>query len=229
MVNAVKKMDDTWIETFQEWYEFGSEVVWGPGPAQIIRNAQQNIRQSIRRLDRERNRHKRQEQKLVEDLKTTAPSARCLDDLKPAALAISRCRRGQRRIDRIIFQMQGLEMQILETDVHANTAATMNSVSSALTHANALTGGAKSVYQSISTYEKQKAVLEMTQDAFSNLYDEGGEEEDADNMVAEIASEINIQLSFELPRVSKPETSSPPPAPNELESLLERFQKLKPS
>jgi hypothetical protein len=219
-------MEDTWLETCKEWYEYGAGIVWGPTPSEVIREAGQRVRLAIRRLNRERVKTKLQESSLVQDLKNSAASARCVNDLKPAAMAISRCRKMQTRIEKMSYQMHGLQMQMLETDVHTNTAEIMQTVVAALAQTNAMTGGGKSVQHTALSYEKQKAMLEMTQETFASMQDDEEEEEDADDMVSQLASEMNIKLTFDLPQ-AVPHKVQAAEHDNGIEHLMERMNNLR--
>lgn len=93
-------MEDSWRETFDNWIDWGSEMVWGPEPRVIIKRKEDEVRQGIRDIERTKKRALREEIKLVEELKTAGKRARKPADLNAAGmlLATRPCgRRGSRR------------------------------------------------------------------------------------------------------------------------------------
>jgi hypothetical protein len=101
----------------------------------------------------------------------------------------------------------------------------MHSVTYALAQASAMTGGLSGVHHTLRNYEKQKAVLEMTAESFEQIDDEEEDEAVADELLAQIAHEANLTLSFDLPSVDRAAKVAEEEAPDMME-LLERLENL---
>jgi len=192
-------MADTWLETLEVWTDYVSEQLYGPPPEEVLRRAGASIRSAISKLERERNKVAAQEKLLLAGVRTSAQSARSFADLKPSLLSVANARRSASRIDKLALKMRRLQQQLIETEVHSTTATLMHGVTNALAQASAMTGGAQGVQRTVMNYEKQQALLEMTQESFDQLEDAEADEDTADEMLAEIAAEVNLHLSFELP------------------------------
>lgn len=190
-------------ETIEEWTDWGSELLFGPTPKQMLRRANLDIQTQIRKLDREKAAAVRREQKLIGEFRTAAPKARAVSDLRPAALAIARARRGVARIAQLQFQLYGLSQQMLETETQAMATTVLRSVTQALTSANAIVGGASGAHSALQQYERQKMMMETNQDIMDDLHSEETEHEDADQLLAELADKLSIELQFELPAVAR--------------------------
>jgi len=218
-------MTDTWGETFEELYEKLNELVYGPTPAEVIRRASANVRSAVTKLERERKKLEAQEQQMMANTRRQESTAKSFADLRPGLLAISKSRRSMARIDKLSLKMRGLQQQLIETEVHSTTSDVLRAVTGALMQANAVTGGGQSIQKTVVNYERQKALLEMTQDSFAE--DEEEEEEDADAMLLQIAQEAHLRLSFALPTVQQapPAAVAAAAVEEELFARLDRLRK----
>jgi division protein CdvB (Snf7/Vps24/ESCRT-III family) len=227
MCYEFNNMADTWLETLESLTEYCSEHLYGPPPGEVLRRAGASIRSAISKLERERNKVSAQEKLLLAGVKTSAQSARSFADLKPSLFAVANARRSAARIDKLALKMRRLQQQLIETEVHSTTATLMHGVTNALAQASAMTGGAQGVHRTVLNYEKQQALLEMTQESFDQLEDEEADEDTADEMLAEIAAEVNLQLAFELPtpvRVAPVVSAAEEP---DMVELMQRLENLR--
>jgi hypothetical protein len=216
-------MADTWLDTLEEWTEYINEQLYGPPPEEVLRRAGASIRSAISKLERERNKVSAQEKLLLAVVKTSARDARSFADLKPSLLAVANARRSATRIDKLSLKMRRLQQQLIETEVHSTTATLMHGVTNALAQASAMMGGAQGVQRTLHNYEKQQALLEMTQESFDQLEDEEADEDTADDMLAEIAAEANLHLAFDLPT---PVREAPKMLATEEPDMVELMQRL---
>lgn len=218
--------DETWLETLESWSEAAAEYLYGPPPAEVIRRASASIRFAVLKLERERRKTTQQEQTLIAAARAAAPGARTFADVRPALLAVANTRRSGARIDKLTLKMRSLQQQLIETEVNSTTATVMHSVTHALAQATAATGGLAGVQRMVMGYERQKALLEMTQESLGTLEEDEEDEETADDLLAQIAAEANLALTFDLPAVSSGTRVSAAAVDNELNELMERFQRL---
>ena len=220
-------MTDTWLDTFETWSDYFSEALYGPPPDEVLRRAGASIRSAVHKLERERKKTSTQEAVLLANVRTSSASARSFADLKPALLAVASARRSASRIDKLMLKMRRLQQQLIETEVHSTTATVMHGVTNALAQATALTGGYQGVQRTVMNYEKQQALLEMTQESFDQLEDEEEVEGTADEMLAEIAAEVNLKLSFDLPTPAKREATFEAAGEEpDMEELMKRLANL---
>jgi len=221
-----------WVE---EQIDYAWEWFWGPSPEQTLARASTKVRQALRQLERKRREALANEAQLLAELRKVAPRAQSLADIRSSAQAIARNRRGIARIDKLNFQLTGMQQQLLETETQNLTSSVMHDVTSSLTVANSMMGGTREVQHTLMNFQRQKAMLEFNQDQFSALDDDEAEEEDAEAIVAQLVQEQHLQLSFDLPSVAKQAPAEPPPQPpeevpvadEEVDNLLQRFEMLK--
>jgi len=217
---------DTWSDTFESWGDALSEYLF-PSPAETLRRAGSSIRSAVSKLERERKKLDVQEAQLMANAKRQESTATCFADLRPGLLAVAKARRSKARVDKMTLKMRGLQQQLIETEVNATTTEVMQAVTGALTQANAITGGAQVIQKTVMNYERQKALLQMAQESFAED-DEEEEEELADDMLARIAQEANLRLSFALPAVPPAPTQAlAPVAVSEEDELFARLERLR--
>ena len=95
-------------ESVDEWIEYIGETFWGPTPQQMLRRSQLKIRETERKLERERSRLRKQESDLVTRLRTAAAGSATKSELENLALTVARCRRGTHKIDKMQLQLTGV-------------------------------------------------------------------------------------------------------------------------
>jgi division protein CdvB (Snf7/Vps24/ESCRT-III family) len=218
--------DESWLETFENWSEVLTEYVFGPEPQEVIRRANASIRTALLKLERERKKSRQNETQLLAEARKAAPGARSFADVRPALLAVANARRSGSRIDHLVLKMRSLQQQLVETEVNATTGQVMHRVTHALAQASAITGGLHGVQRMVLAYDRQKALLEMTQESLGTLEDEEEDEATADEMLAQIAAEASLQLSFDMPALPGANAAAAAATDKELEELMVRFQRL---
>jgi hypothetical protein len=114
--------EDTWLETFETWYEHASEYLYGPTPTETIRRANANIRTAVLKLDRERKKAFAHEQQLFANTRSLEKSARSFADLRPGLVAIANARRSGARINMLVLKMRSLQQQLIETEAQNTTS-----------------------------------------------------------------------------------------------------------
>jgi len=190
----------TWLETFEDWSEYLSEQMWGPTPRTVIQRSQMQIRQSIRKLEREKQKLHQDEKKYILNIKSSASNAKKASDLKIQALTIARCRRGMSRIDNLIFSLNGMNQDLLESGIQGEMNSVMQNVTHALINVNSTSSGVQGIYNVVKQYEKQKQVFEMAKEVISDTYDAEVEEEDADVLLEQLNDELHLNLESILPQ-----------------------------
>lgn len=219
--------DDTWLDTFETWGEYVSEYIYGPPPEEVIRRANASIRTAVTKLERERAKVFQHETQLFTKTKSQEKTARCFGDLRPGLLAIANARRSGSRIDKLVLKMRGLQQQLIETEAHSTTALVMHNVTHALAQASTLTGGLAGVQRAVMNYERQKAILEETQDSFAELDEDEEDEDVADEMLQQIAAEAHLNLVFELPVVATATRTQKESSTEEMDELMHRLAQLR--
>lgn len=190
----------TWLETLEDWSEYASEQLWGPTPRTVIQRSQMQIRQSIRKLEREKQKLQADEKKYILNIKSSASNAKKASDLKIQALTIARCRRGMSRIDNLIFSLNGMNQDLLESGTQSEMNSVMQNVTHALINVNSTSSGVQGIYSVVKQYERQKQVFEMAKEVISDTYDAEVEEEDADILLEQLNDELHLNLDSLLPQ-----------------------------
>jgi hypothetical protein len=216
--------DETWLETLETWSEYVSEYVYGPSPTEVLRRATSSLRTAVFKLERERKKTAMQEKSLIADAKAAAPHAHSFADVRPALLAVANARRSIVRIDKMTIKLKRLQQQMIETEAQSTMTSVLTSVTAALAQASAMTGGVVGVRRMLQGYEKQQALMEMTQDAFADLEEEEEDESNADEMLSQIAAEAELHLKFDLPLPSMASQKSDDEV--DYANLMERLQRL---
>jgi len=197
-------MASSWLETMEEWGEWASEQLWGPSPKDVIRRSQAQIRNSIRKLEREKEKMKKDEIKFIENLRAAAQTARRPEELKTLALTIARCRRGTQRVDSLIFSLNGMNQDLLESSTHAEMHSVMVNVTNALMNVNSVGNGINGISNVLRQYDRQKQTFEMTKDMVESNFDEEAETEDADTLLMQLDDELHLNISGLLPSAKVP-------------------------
>jgi len=236
-------MTDSLYDYLEETAERSWEWFWGATPEVTLARANSKVRQAMHKLERKRKEALAAETSLLAELRRAAPRARSVADMRSAAQAVARNRRGITRIDKMHFQLTGLQQQLLETETQNLTTTVMHDVVGSLMMANSVLGGAREVQHTMLNFQRQKAVLEYNHEQVSSLDDEEEEEEDAETLVAQLVQEQHLQLSFDLPAVAQQQREAPRPPPpaaqpaeaeavceaddGDIDSLMRRFENLK--
>lgn len=218
------------------------EAFFGVSPKEQLRRTGNEIKASIRKLEREKANSVRKEQQLIVKIKAQAPKSNSIQDLKPLAQNIARTRKGTKQIDGLIFTMEGISQQLLS----AETSTTINSVimqaSQALSMAGSL-NDPRALAQTVRQFEMQKFRLEANQDMIDGMQEDETEDLDTDMLLGQLSEELDLKLSFELPQpknktganietkaiASKLETVQQQTEleDNDMSNLMQRFQRLK--
>jgi hypothetical protein len=200
------------MEFFEDLWESTSSYINGPSQSDIIRQASGHIRQNVRKLEREKIKGKQKESQLIAELKKAGPKATKPADLRSLALQIARQRRGITQIEQFAFSLAGMEQQLLQTEVSTTMNSVMMNVTQALSMSNGMASGTNTGMM-LQEYQKQVMLLDVKHDMLDDLQNDEDEEISADDLLAQLADEIDLQTNFEMPTARNPKTKDKPAPP----------------
>lgn len=214
------------MELLGDLYESAYDYVMGPTPADVLRKSANDIRSETRNLERQKQKAKAKELALISDIKRAAPTA-TKAGLKMIALNIARQRRGIARIEKLAFTLSGMEQQLLQSQVSNTMNQTLANVTLALQMANGVSNGTSN--QVMLEYQRQAEVLNVRNEMLDDMQDEDEEELNADELLAQLTDEMNLQITFELPSVKKKEVKKVQEATDEeVNDFIQQLNNLKP-
>lgn len=223
---------------------------FGPTHRERVREAQQQIRQAQREVERERWTLKQRHEKLINELKAAAKTATCAEELRPLACEISRAKGALMNVDRINRNLDGIVAKVLSASTNVTISNVLQSTTEALSAIQSSDGN--HMMHTMKNFEKELYKMEDTDEMLGDMVGFENEETDADEILGRICDEADINLRFELPTIMNkrnaplpavptaqvilpnskgkpPDDLPPPPAlpPHLPDDLLHRFNKLR--
>jgi len=226
-------------ESIDEWIDYIGEAFWGPTPAQMLRRSQLKIRESERKLERERARIRKQESDVVARLRAAASSGGQKAEMENMALMVARCRRGVQKIDKMCLQLSGISQDLLTTDVTSSFAEVIRNVNVSLNQLTGAIGGTTGMGRDMMTFQRERDKLDLINESLEETLGNEDEAEDAETTLASLADELDLKLAFDLPEVKRDgrkvnTAAAPQPEEEETQTvsaedmeLLLRFEALK--
>jgi hypothetical protein len=186
------------METLEEWAEYVSEIIFGPTPTEQLRRAKREIERALRRVNQDKLVYENKEKDSLNILKIKSKNAVAPNELIPIAQDIARCRAASKRLHKICMQMDGVLINMTANHSLATLSNATKQASQALKACSAITSA-----KAVQDYQVELMKFEVTSDMFEDLAEQEGEEEDANQILAQIADEQQLQLAFDLPGVQK--------------------------
>ena len=204
------------LEALEESYETVSRWVFGPTPRERAREAQSHVRRAQRDLERERWTLQQRRAKCVAELRERAKTAHSLDDLRSVASEISRIRGALRNVERMNRLLDGVSAKVLSASTSVAVTGVLQSVTETLAGIHG-SESVSSVSHILRDFERETMRQDAHDDALQDLTTFDNEEEDTEDIVAQICDESNIRLAFDLPgargETALPDAPVAPPAP----------------
>ncbi|PSC73754.1 vacuolar sorting-associated 2-like protein 3 [Micractinium conductrix] len=203
-----------------------------PTPREVARSTQRDLGRNVRDVEREIAALRREEQKLIKDIKATAKQGNTAGT-RILAQQLVRLR-GQ------ITRMHTTQAQLRGVGISVTTAATTSMMGQSLGQAGAAmakVGAAadpRKVQHTMAQFSRENAKMEMAGEmmdgALEDALDGDGVEDETEEVVAQVLDEIGVDLGAQLgaaPKQRAPAQRQAAPAAAEEDELIARLTALK--
>jgi charged multivesicular body protein 2A len=200
-------------------------------PEELIREYKRALDKTIRELDRERTKLQQQEKKLLIDMRRMAQQNQ-MDAVRIMARDLVRTRKYITRMYKMRAEMQAvsLRLQTLKstqamTDAMKGVTRTMVSMNQRM--------NLPAMQKIMMEFARQNEVMgmkeEMIADTIDDAMDEGNEEEESEEMVAQVLDEIGLDFNQKIGASNKKIGQQQQEAEGEEDDLQARLDKLRKS
>ncbi|KAI3438831.1 hypothetical protein D9Q98_001248 [Chlorella vulgaris] len=169
-------------------------------PAELLRENKRMLDRAIRDLDRERMGLQQQEKKLIVEIKKMAKDGQ-MEAVKVMAKSLVRNRHAVNKLFQLKSQLQAVSLRIAtlkSTHAMGEAMAGATKAMGAMNKRMNLPAVAKIMRDFEMQNERMEMTSEMMGDAVDGVFEEGGEEEETDELVGQVLDEIGINLDSAL-------------------------------
>lgn len=169
-------------------------------PAELLRENKRMLDRAIRELDRERMGLQNQEKKLIQEIKKMAKEGQ-MEAVKVMAKSLVRNRHAVNKLFQLKSQLQAVSLRIAtlkSTHAMGEAMAGATKAMGAMNRRMNLPAVAKIMREFEKQNERMEMTSEMMGDAVDGVFEEGGEEEETDELVGQVLDEIGINLNASL-------------------------------
>src|SRR5699024_8807307 len=165
-------------------------------PEEMLRQNQRALNKAMRDLDRERSKMEAQEKKLIADIKKMAKDNQ-MDAVKIMAKDLVRTRRYVKKFILMRANIQAVSLKVQTLRSQNAMATAMRGVTKALQSMNRQMN-LPQIQRIMHEFEKQSDIMDMKEEMMSEAIDDviGDEqdEEESDQVVAQVLDELGVQL-----------------------------------
>jgi len=198
---------------------------------QIIREQKRMVQRSIRSLERERDGLKRDEQKLIIEIKKNA-KANQMRSVKIQAKDLVRIRKHQEKFVELTAQLRAISLQMTQMASVQALTDSMKQVSKSMVKLNKQVK-LPELQKVMQEFAKESEKLEMKQeimgDAIEDAMDSNEDEEESEQIVSQVLDELGVSVGDQLVDApgKKLETKEevPDAADKELEARLNNLKR----
>lgn len=167
---------------------------------------------AIRELDRERTGLQSQEKKLIMEIKKMAKEGQ-MEAVKVMARSLVRNRHAVNKLFSLKSQLQAVSLRVATLKSTHAMAGAMKGATRAMASMNRRMN-IPALAKITRDFERQNERMEMSSevmgDAVDGLFEEGGEEEETDELVGQVLDEIGISLNADLAKVPQAQAAGEP-------------------
>eukprot|EP00467_Chlorarachnion_reptans_P014246 CAMPEP_0114515642 /NCGR_PEP_ID=MMETSP0109-20121206/16859_1 /TAXON_ID=29199 /ORGANISM="Chlorarachnion reptans, Strain CCCM449" /LENGTH=206 /DNA_ID=CAMNT_0001695889 /DNA_START=263 /DNA_END=883 /DNA_ORIENTATION=- len=167
---------------------------------EIVREQKRLVNRSIRQLDREINGLKREEKKLITNIKKDA-KANQMSSVKIMAKDLVRIRKQQTKFLNLTAQLRAISLQMTTVQSINTMSESIKKVSKAMTKLNAqikLPELQKAINNFVKENEKMELKQEVMEDAMEDVFEDEENEEQEEQIVNQVLDELQINLDQQL-------------------------------
>ncbi|KAI9102809.1 chromatin modifying protein 2a [Phlyctochytrium arcticum] len=180
-------------------------------PAEMLRQHQRALTRAQRDLDRERSKLEQQEKKLIGDIKKAA-RANQMNACKIMAKDLVRTRRYIQKFYQMRTQLQAVGLRIQTLRSNQQMAEALKGVTKAMRSMNKQVN-LPAIQKIMMDFEKESETMdmkeEMMNDAIDDVMEEEDDEDESDQIVAQVLDEIGINMDQTMPEASKARVGGP--------------------
>ncbi|RKP02889.1 hypothetical protein CXG81DRAFT_10245 [Caulochytrium protostelioides] len=169
-------------------------------PAEVLKQHQRSLTKAQRDLDRERAKLEQQEKKLIVDIKKTA-KANQMNACKVMAKDLVRTRRYIQKFYQMRTQLQAVSLRIQTMRSNQAMADAMRGVTKAMRGMNKSVN-LPGIQKIMMDFERENEIMdmkeEMMSDAVDDVMEDEADEDETDQIVAQVFEEIGINLDTNL-------------------------------
>ncbi|KDD71816.1 Snf7-like protein, partial [Helicosporidium sp. ATCC 50920] len=166
----------------------------------LLRENKRMLDKAIRELDRERTGLQSQEKKLIMEIKKMAKEGQ-MEAVKVMARSLVRNRHAVNKLFSLKSQLQAVSLRVATLKSTHAMAGAMKGATRAMASMNRRMN-IPALAKITRDFERQNERMEMSSevmgDAVDGLFEEGGEEEETDELVGQVLDEIGISLNADL-------------------------------
>eukprot|EP00798_Chlamydomonas_sp_ICE-L_P007483 gene7483-628_t len=174
-------------------------------PAEQMRESQREIRKGTREIEREIFQMKREEQKLIQEIKGAAKMGN-QQSVRILAKSLVRVKGQVSKLQASIAQLKGVGTQMTTAAATSTLANAVGSTTKTMQAMNQATNPQKT-HQQMQAFakenEKMNMTTEMMDDAMDNAFDTEETEEETDTLVSQILDEIGIDIAASAPQAGR--------------------------
>ena len=197
------------MERLEETWEWFSEVIFGPSPAEQVRSARREVQRSLRRMQAERVSYENREHEALAKLRKLASASAPVHQMEQLAKEIARTRSASLRIHKLILTMDGININLTANETATTAVSAVQKATQALQACNVITS-----MKSAAEYQRELMRFEIAQEALDDMAEQEGEEETSSTLLAQICDEQNITI----------EALEKPPTGLHIEERIRRLQ-----
>uniref|UniRef100_A0A7S2TJK4 Uncharacterized protein n=1 Tax=Lotharella oceanica TaxID=641309 RepID=A0A7S2TJK4_9EUKA len=167
---------------------------------EIVREQKRLVNRSVRQLEREITGLKREEAKIIKNIKKDA-KANQLSSVKIMAKDLVRIRKQQTKFLNLTAQLRAISLQMTTVQSINTMSESIKKVSTAMTKLNAqikLPELQKAINNFVKQSEKMEMKQEVMQDAMEDVFDDVEDEEESEQIVNQVLDELQINLDQQL-------------------------------
>jgi len=168
--------------------------------AEIVREQKRLVNRSVRQLEREITGLKREEAKIIKNIKKDA-KANQMSSVKIMAKDLVRIRKQQTKFLNLTAQLRAISLQMTTVQSINTMSESIKKVSKAMTKLNAqikLPELQKAINNFVKQSEKMEMKQEVMQDAMEDVFDDVEDEEESEQIVNQVLDELQINLDQQL-------------------------------
>uniref|UniRef100_A0A6U2YI62 Uncharacterized protein n=2 Tax=Lotharella globosa TaxID=91324 RepID=A0A6U2YI62_9EUKA len=169
-------------------------------PKEIVREQKRLVNRSVRQLEREITGLKREEAKIIKNIKKDA-KANQMSSVKIMAKDLVRIRKQQTKFLNLTAQLRAISLQMTTVQSINTMSESIKKVSKAMTKLNAqikLPELQKAINNFVKQSEKMEMKQEVMQDAMEDVFDDVEDEEESEQIVNQVLDELQINLDQQL-------------------------------
>jgi charged multivesicular body protein 2A len=192
-------------------------------PQELLRQNQRALNKAMREMDRERQRLEQQEKKIIMDIKKMAKMGQ-MDSVRVMAKDLVRTRQYVKKFIMMKANIQAVSLKVQTLKSQDAMAQAMKGVTRAMQQMNKQLN-LPQIQKIMMEFEKQTEIMDMKEEMMGDAIDEAmgepDDEEETEQVVAQVLDELGIQMGQELAGLPSASDSLATPAQKKQAAVAE--------